>query len=115
MDSPSSRTPPGGSQPWLSRRCISSARHRLPRPRHQLPSSSPRGYTHRPRQLRAELAAAGFDVIDLVCVEGVAYLLDDLGDRLAGGEARRVLETARALERVPELLGIGPHLLITAR
>jgi len=74
------------------------------------------GYVHRPGQLRAELAASGFQVIDLVGVEGPAYLLDDLTDRLADDGARRVvLETARALERVPELLGIGPHLLATAR
>jgi SAM-dependent methyltransferase len=73
------------------------------------------GYTHRPGQLRAELVASGLRVIDLVCVEGPAFLLDDLGDRLADGEARRVvLETARALERVSELMGIGPHLLATA-
>ena len=73
------------------------------------------GYTHRPGQLRAEVAAAGFQVTDLVCVEGPAFLLDDLGERLADAEDRRVvLETARALEKVPELLGTGPHLLITA-
>jgi SAM-dependent methyltransferase len=72
------------------------------------------GYTHRPSQLRAELRASGFRDVDLVCVEGPAYLLDDLPGRLADDEARRVvMETARALERVPELLGIGPHLLAT--
>lgn len=74
------------------------------------------GYTHRPGQLRAELAASGMEVVDLVSVEGPAYLLDDLAERLADDEARRVvMETACALERVPELLGIGPHLLATAR
>ncbi len=82
-----------------------------------LPPFSPdgfNGYTHRPRQLRAELIASGLRVVDLVCVEGPPYLLDDLPERLADDEARRVvLETARALERVPELLGIGPHLLAT--
>jgi SAM-dependent methyltransferase len=73
------------------------------------------GYTHRPAQLRAELIASGYHVTDLVSVEGPAFLLDDLGERLADDEARRVvLDTARALERVPELLGIGPHLLATA-
>jgi SAM-dependent methyltransferase len=84
-----------------------------------LPPFSPdgfSGYTHRPGQLRAELIASGSRVVDLVCVEGPAYLLDDLPERLADDEARRVvLETARALERVPELLGIGPHLLATVR
>jgi hypothetical protein len=28
---------------------------------------------------------------------------------------RMVLESARAVERVPELMGIGPHLMVTAR
>jgi hypothetical protein len=73
-------------------------------------------YLHRPGQLRAELTAGGLQIVDLVSVEGPAYLLDDLAARLAVAEDRRVvLETARALERVPELLGIGPHLLATAR
>ena len=73
------------------------------------------GYTHRPGQLRAELAASGLKVTGVVGVEGPAYLLADLAERLADDDDRRVvLETARALERVPELLGIGPHLLATA-
>jgi SAM-dependent methyltransferase len=74
------------------------------------------GYAHRPGQLRAEVASSGLLVVDLVCVEGPAFMLDDLDERLADGEARRVvLETSRALERVPELLGLGPHLLATGR
>jgi SAM-dependent methyltransferase len=74
------------------------------------------GYTHRPRQFRAELVASGFDLIDLVGVEGPAFFLDDLSERLADDQARRVVfESARALERVPELLGISPHLLATVR
>lgn len=73
-------------------------------------------YQHRPEQLRQEITDAGLEVLDLVSVEGPAFLLDDLGDRLSDEESRRVLmETARALERVPELVGIGPHLLATAR
>lgn len=52
----------------------------------------------------------------MVSVEGPAFLLDDLAERLDDDEDRRVvLDTARALERVPELLGLGPHLLATAR
>jgi SAM-dependent methyltransferase len=74
------------------------------------------GYTHRPGQLRAEFAASGFQDIDVVSVQGPAYLLGDLAERLASAEDRRVvLETARALERVPELRGIGPHLLATGQ
>ncbi len=73
------------------------------------------GYAHRPRQFRAELIASGLHLTDLVGVEGPAYLLGDLSERLADPEDRRVImDTARVLERVPELLGIGPHLLATA-
>jgi SAM-dependent methyltransferase len=72
------------------------------------------GVTHRPGQVRAEFAAAGLAIADLVCVEGAAYLLDDLDDRM---DDRRdwqvVLDAARAHERVPELLGIGSHLIAT--
>ena len=72
------------------------------------------GFTHRPSQLRAEFASAGLDVADLVCVEGAAYLLSDLDERAADERAWQVvLATARAHERVPELMGLGSHLLAT--
>jgi SAM-dependent methyltransferase len=74
------------------------------------------GYCHRPAQLRAEVRAAGLDVVDLVNVEGIAFALTDLEARLADPRGRAVvLDAARELARVPELLGIGPHLLATAR
>ncbi|MGO9081926.1 MAG: class I SAM-dependent methyltransferase [Streptosporangiaceae bacterium] len=71
-------------------------------------------YCHRPGQLRRELAAAGLRVADLVCVEGAAFLLGDLDERQADPRHWQVvLDGARATERVPELLGLGPHLLAT--
>ena len=74
------------------------------------------GYCHRPGQLRAELRSAGLEVLDLVGVEGLAFALSDLEERLADPVGRAVvLDAARAIERVPELLGLGPHLLATAR
>jgi SAM-dependent methyltransferase len=73
------------------------------------------GYTHRPEELRAEVRAAGLHLTSLVSVEGPAFLLGDLPERLADPEDRRVvLDTIRALEQVPELLGAGTHLLATA-
>ena len=72
------------------------------------------GFCHRPRQLRGELADAGLTVADLVSVEGPASLLADLAERMADPVARGVvMDAARAVERVPELLGVGPHLLAT--
>ena len=74
------------------------------------------GYCHRPGQLRAELREAGLEVVDLVGVEGLAFALGDLDQRLDDPVGRAVvLDAARAIERVPELLGPGPHLLATAR
>jgi hypothetical protein len=70
---------------------------------------------HRPEPLRAELTEAGLDVTGLVCVEGPAVILGDLDARMADPAERAViLEAARAMESVPELLGFGPHLLATA-
>jgi len=72
------------------------------------------GYTHRPGQLRAELIAAGLVVADLVSVECGAFLLPDLRERMADPAARQVImDSARAVERVPELMGLGTHLLAT--
>jgi SAM-dependent methyltransferase len=74
------------------------------------------GYTHRPEELAAEVVGAGLELIDLVGVEGIAFAIADLADRLADPTRREVVfAAARAVERVPELLGLSPHLLATAR
>jgi SAM-dependent methyltransferase len=74
------------------------------------------GYCHRPEQLRQEVEAAGLAVEDLLGLEGLAFALSDLADRLADPAGRQVvLDCARAIERVPELLGLSPHLLVVAR
>ena len=74
------------------------------------------GYTHRPGEFREEFAEAGLEVEDLVAVEGAAYLLGDLDERQADERAWEVvLATARAHERVPELIGLGSHFVATAR
>jgi SAM-dependent methyltransferase len=74
------------------------------------------GYGHRPRQFASEIRAAGFELVDLVGVEGPTAMLADLDERMRDPvDARVVLDAARALERVPELLGVGPHLVATAR
>jgi hypothetical protein len=52
----------------------------------------------------------------MVGVEGIAFALADLEERLASPEqCAVVLDAARALERIPELLGLSPHLFVTAR
>lgn len=74
------------------------------------------GFCHRPDELRREIADAGLDLVDLISLEGIAFALSDLEDRLASAEDREVvLEAARRLGRVAELIGLGPHLLAIAR
>jgi SAM-dependent methyltransferase len=71
-------------------------------------------FCHRPGELRGEMAEAGLEVTDLVSVEGPPFILGDLDARMADPAERGiVLEVSRAIERVPELLGFGPHLLGT--
>ena len=73
-------------------------------------------YCHRPGELRAEVEETGLAVEDVVGVEGLAFALPDLAERLADPADRAaVFDAARAVERVPELLGLSPHLLVVAR
>jgi SAM-dependent methyltransferase len=82
-----------------------------------LPPMREGGFTafcHRPAELRAEIGEAGLEVMDLVSVEGPAFILGDLDARMADPVDRPVtLEVSRAIERVPELVGFGPHLIAT--
>jgi SAM-dependent methyltransferase len=73
------------------------------------------GYTHRPQDLRDELTAAHWSVAHVASVEGLAFALSDLAERLATDSGREaVLAAARGIEAVPELVGLGPHLLALA-
>jgi SAM-dependent methyltransferase len=74
------------------------------------------GYTHRPGELIEEIAEAELALEDLVGVEGMPLAASDLQARSVDPAAWQVvLDTARAIERVPELLGLSPHLMATAR
>ena len=73
------------------------------------------GYTHRPDELVDEVAEAGLTLEDLVGVEGLSLAATDLQSRIGDPVAWDVvLDAARAIERVPELLGLSPHLVATA-
>ncbi len=73
------------------------------------------GFAHRPRQFAGEIRAAGLHLVDLVNVEGPATLLNDLDHRLADPvDAEILFDSIRAVERVPELMGVGTHLLAVA-
>ena len=72
--------------------------------------------THTPDEVREEIADAGLALEGLVSVEGIAFALGDIDERMNDPVQRAlVLDTIRTLESVPDLLGVGPHLLATAR
>ena len=108
----------GAVSRWAPR--IPALREALPRAERtgelpRLTQDSWFGYCHRPQQLRAELNAVGLEVADLVSVDVPALLMADITERMNDPVDRAVvLDAARVLERIPEILGIGPHLLATA-
>ena len=80
------------------------------------PSGFTKSYLHRPEELREEVSSAGFEVLDLVGLEGVGFAFGDFAHRWTDPAKRAALmEAARLIEGVPELLGLSPHLLLVAR
>jgi ubiquinone/menaquinone biosynthesis C-methylase UbiE len=85
---------------------------------HRNPTDHPAWFTtayfHRPEDLAAELADAGFVDVQLYAVEGPAWLVRDLSD----GESvlwERMLTVLRSIEREPTLIGASAHVLGVAR
>lgn len=73
-------------------------------------------FFHRPEELEAEVREAGFNLVELLGVEGPGWLLPDLEQRWADpAERERLLQAARAVESEPTLLGLPPHLLAIGR
>ena len=87
--------------------------------RHRNPTGHPAYFTtayfHRPDELAGECAEAGLTHDATLAIEGVAWLLPDLDERLADGRRRSVLFDALArLETEPALLGASAHMLVVA-
>jgi SAM-dependent methyltransferase len=66
-------------------------------------------YFHRPDELRDELTETGFGGIELVAVEGYAWLLADLEVRMANPAA--LLHAIRLTESEPSMLGCSAHVM----
>jgi len=73
-------------------------------------------YFHRPDELRAEVAEAGFDVEAVYGIEGPGWMLSDFADRWNDPARREILiQVARALESEPSMLGCSAHLMAAGR
>ena len=78
-----------------------------------VPPGSFWAYFHQLSELEGELAEAGFDDVRLVAVEGFAWLLGDLEQRMS--EPGPILAAVRLTESEPSMLGCSGHVLGIAR
>jgi 2-polyprenyl-3-methyl-5-hydroxy-6-metoxy-1,4-benzoquinol methylase len=92
---------------------LKSGQHRNPTNR---PDYFTTAFFHHPDELTAEVAEAGFRVEALIAVEGPAWILPNLAERMADAAKRRqLLDLLRKVETDPALLGMSAHLLAVAR
>ena len=69
-------------------------------------------YLHRPEELQAEMAEAGFERSHVLAVEGVGWIMPDFDERWANAvDRQQILEVVARTEREPAILGASPHLL----
>jgi hypothetical protein len=69
-------------------------------------------FFHLPEELASELVEGGFQMIELVGVEGPGWLADKFEERWADPVRReRLLHLMRRVEHAPALLGVSQHLL----
>ena len=86
---------------------------------HRNPSGRPEWFTtayfHLPEELGQEVGEAGLRLHAVLAVEGPAWMLPDIQQRLADPTRReRVLAAIRRVETEPSLLGASSHLLAIA-
>lgn len=88
---------------------LATGRHRNDRNRpHEFTTS----YFHHPDELREECLDAGFDLLEIAGVEGLAGWLPQLADRWDDPADRDViLQSARAVETEDALRGLSGHLI----
>jgi SAM-dependent methyltransferase len=91
---------------------LKTGQHRNPEPDRR-PDWFTTAYLHRPDELAAEVAAAGFLVEHVLGIEGPGWLI--WRERWADPQQRaQVLDTARAVENESALLGASAHVMVIA-
>ena len=87
---------------------------------HRNPTDNPvyftDAYFHRPGEMSRELLAAGFQVVEIVAIEGPGWLARDF-DRLWNDSVQRerLLSVVRKVEREPSILGVTAHIMAIGR
>ncbi|MBZ2199293.1 class I SAM-dependent methyltransferase [Occultella gossypii] len=89
---------------------VATGRHRNPG---NVPGWFTTAYFHRPEELAAEVADAGFDADGPFAIEGPAGAAGAMAELLDGGAMQqRALAAIRRIEREPSLLGASAHLMV---
>ncbi|MDH3753600.1 MAG: class I SAM-dependent methyltransferase [Acidimicrobiia bacterium] len=92
---------------------LDTGHHRNPSPDRDFFTTA---YVHRPDELATEVGAAGFDDVQIIAVEGVAWAVDDFDARWADRRSRdELLRLVERTETEPALLGASTHLLAVGR
>lgn len=87
---------------------------------HRNPTGNPIYFTdaffHRPGELSRDLLGAGFQVLEIVAIEGPGWLARDF-DRLWSDpvQRERLLAAVRKVEREPSVLGASAHIMAIGR
>lgn len=73
-------------------------------------------YFHRPGEMSRELLAAGFQVVEIIAIEGPGWLARDF-DRLWRDpvQRERLMQAVRKVEREPSILGVTAHIMAIGR
>ena len=73
-------------------------------------------YLHRPGELSREFLAAGFQIVEILAIEGPGWLARDF-DRLWNDprQRERLLNAIRKVEREPSILGATSHIMAIGR
>lgn len=73
-------------------------------------------YFHHPSEVVPEVTAAGLVDVTVTAIEGPAWLLPDLEQRLqAPRRSEALLRAIRRIESEPALWGVSAHLLVAGR
>jgi SAM-dependent methyltransferase len=79
------------------------------------PGMLAQAYFHRPSALITEFESVGFKPIDLLAVEGIAWIDNKYFESWSSNEHKmRLLELVKLTEKDAELLCLSPHIMIAA-
>lgn len=97
----------------IVRRDVATGAHENPQ---RVPGWFTTAFFHHPAEIESEFSDAGFDVSDVLAIEGPTSGMADLAAWLGDDERTAILMRAiRRVEAEPTLLGCSSHLFVVAR